>query len=193
MSRLVEICVAVLLPACVPAAQGGGAPDHIPPPPARRLAPRKALRPNPGKLMNPANPLLRLLRMPPEQRDRALEKLPPAQQARARQALANFDKLPPNVKVRRLRQIQVFAALPQREQQSLRMHINAFNQLPEDRRVVLRNELLRLHRMTVGERNTRLESQDFKNRYNPAEQELLADLAANYPFPDTPPPAQAER
>ena len=38
----------------------------------------------------------------------------------------------------------------------------------------------------------RLQSEDFKSRYNPGEQEILADLSTNYPFPDTRPPAFSE-
>src|SRR5689334_15607031 len=52
--------------------------------------------PKPGvRITNPANPVERLYRMTPEQRDRALEKLPPQQQERMRAQLKWFDGLGP--------------------------------------------------------------------------------------------------
>ena len=44
----------------------------------------------------------RLLAMPPEQRDRILEKLPPGKQANLRKRFEQFDKLPPEERAWRL-------------------------------------------------------------------------------------------
>ena len=48
--------------------------------------------------------------------------------------------------------------------------------------MVLRQEIVGLRRMSEGDRQARLASDDFKNVYTPAEREMLSDLARNYPF-----------
>src|SRR5690242_18761710 len=74
-----------------------GAPRMAPPPErggARRGGPIEAPKEVPRRLANPANPVARLYRASPEERERALEKLPPAQQERFRRNLQWFDSLP---------------------------------------------------------------------------------------------------
>jgi hypothetical protein len=135
------------------------------------------------RLNNPGNPLQRLLQMTPEERGRAVQRLRPPQQERARQMLERFDRMPPLQRERLMRQLNAFAALPPETQDLLRRQIFAYNHLPEDRVQALGPELRRLARMRDEDRGARLVSGEFKERFSPAEQQLLADLAAHYPFP----------
>jgi hypothetical protein len=136
------------------------------------------------RLPNPlGNPVQRLMAMPPEQRERVLEKLPPQQQANLRQRLEEFDKLPPAEKERRLQLLQSFSSLPPEKQQILARQLPAFNALPEDRRKVLRTELVQLWRMPESERPARLNSEGFKSQFSPSEWQMLSDISQNYPFP----------
>jgi hypothetical protein len=137
----------------------------------------------PVRLNNPGNPLQRLLQMTPEERGRAVQRLRPPQQERARQMLERFDRMPPLQRERLMRQLNAFAALPPETQDLLRRQIFAYNHLPEDRVQALGPELRRLARMRDEDRGARLVSGEFKERFSPAEQQLLADLAAHYPFP----------
>jgi hypothetical protein len=135
------------------------------------------------RLPNPlGNPVQRLMAMPPEQRERVLEKLPPLQQANLRQRLDAFDKLPPSEKARRLQLLQSFSSLPPEKQQILARQLPAFNALPEDRRKVLRKELVQLWRMPESERQARLSSEGFKGQFSPSELQMLSDISQNYPF-----------
>jgi len=144
--------------------------------------------PNPAAggphLANPlANPVQRLMAMPPEQRERVLEKLPPQQQANLRQRLDEFDKLPPQERARRLQLLQSFSSLPPEKQQVLARQLPAFNALPEDRRKLLRGELVQLWRMPEADRQARLNSDALKSQYSPSELQMLSDISQNYPNP----------
>ncbi|HXB68004.1 MAG TPA: DUF3106 domain-containing protein [Candidatus Acidoferrales bacterium] len=170
--------------------KGSGKPPKAAPPPRAEAA-----RPNNPKangefkngaprLPNPlGNPVQRLMAMPPEQRERVLEKYPPQQQANLRQRLDEFDKLPPAEKARRLQLLQSFSNLPPEKQQILARQLPAFNALPDDRRIVLRKELVQLWRMPESERQARLNSEAFKSQFSPSELQMLSDISQNYPFP----------
>jgi hypothetical protein len=112
-------------------------PTQPPRPPA---APKGA-----AKIGNPgASVARRLMRVTPEQRERALEKLPPQQQAQIRQRLERFDKQPPQQRERMIQQYQEFQSLPPEKQNLVTRQIQAVNQLPEDRGPVVRAELQHL-------------------------------------------------
>jgi hypothetical protein len=167
-------------------------PAAAPPPRAAlahpNAAPKGALQGNgipkagAGRILNPGNPVLGMMAMPPERRERMLEKLPPQQQARLRQALENFDRLPPAERSRQLGILNMYANLPPEKQAALTKQIQLFNHLPDDRITVLRPELVKLHRMSESERSDRLASEEFKSKFTPAEQRALAEISPYFPF-----------
>src|SRR5689334_9417404 len=64
------------------------------------------------KLGNPGTVIRQLMRMSPEERERALEKLPSQRQAEIRERLQQFDNLPKAERERRLQLSESFANLP---------------------------------------------------------------------------------
>src|SRR5579872_6015661 len=72
------------------------------------------------KLGNPLTVVQQLMRMTPEERERALEKLPPQRQALIRERLEKFDSLPKAEQERRLRLGEIFASLPPERQDLVR-------------------------------------------------------------------------
>jgi hypothetical protein len=178
-----------------PEQKGGTKPPKATPPiknggpanPGSRLGPgggKPGGAPGGPRLPNPlGNPVQRLMAMPPEQRERVLEKLPPQQQANLRQRLDEFDKLPSAEKARRLQLLQSFSNLAPEKQEILARQLPAFNKLPEERRMVLRKELVQLWRMPESERQARLNSEGFKSQYSASEFQMLSDISQNYPFP----------
>ena len=120
--------------------------------------------------------------MPPERREQLLERLPPQQQVRLRQALENFDKLPPAERSRQLGILNMYANLPPEKQATLTRQIQLFNHLPDDRILVLRPELVNLHRMSESERSDRIASEEFKSKFTPAERQMLAEISPHFPF-----------
>ena len=167
-------------------------PAQAPPPramPAHPNAPSKGALPGNGipkagggRILNPGNPVLRMMAMPPERREQMLERLPPQQQVRLRQALESFDKLPPAERSRRLEILNMYANLPPEKQVALTKQIQLFNSLPDDRIAALRPELVKLHRMSESERSDRIASEDFKSKFTPAEQQVLAGISPYFPF-----------
>ena len=135
-----------------------------------------------GRILNPGNPVLRMMAMPPGRREQMLERLPPQQQVRLRQALDNFDRLPPAERSRQLGILNMYANLPPEKQAALTRQIQLFNHLPDDRIAVLRPELVKLHRMPESERGGRLASEEFQNKFTPAEQQMLAEISPYFPF-----------
>ena len=186
--------------------KGGAKPPKAPPPPPparnaesnprpNNARPNGALkgeggklgpRPGPaGRLPNPmANPVLRMMAMTPDQRERILEKLPPQRQEQLRRSFDEFDKLPPQEKARRLQLLQTFSNLPPEKQQILARQLPAFNSLPEDRRKPMSQELMRLWRMPENERQARLSGEELKNQFSPSELQMLSDISQNYPAPN---------
>ncbi len=47
---------------------------------------------------------------------------------------------------------------------------------------VLRPELVKLHRMPESERSDRIASEEFKSKFTPAEQQMLAEISPYFPF-----------
>ena len=197
MTRAIPIAGLMLLAAAAGLAdqKGGGKAAKAAPPPARPPAVRPGAPPKtPGanvrngpnglRLPNPlANPVQRLIAMPPEQRERVLEKLPAQQQARMRQALEKFDRRPEAEKARWLQIFQRFSSLPPERQQILTRQIAAFNALPEERRAPLATEFVRLSRLSEGEREAKLASEEYKTRFSAAELQMLSDISRDFPFP----------
>jgi len=187
MSLRLHVCGLLLLAAPAVVCQ-----EKTPkPPPAPRMAARPggAARPQPGngnkaqapRMNNPVGPVQRFLSMTPEEQQRVMEKASPQMQRQLQQALDRFNSRPPAQRARLLQQYQALATLSPQQQVLVGRQIAAFNHLPEDRIKPVRQELLRLLRMSPDERSTRFVNEDFSSRYSPAEQQILKDLSGNLP------------
>lgn len=174
MKRFFEVGALALLPLLpITGAQREGSA-----PAAQPAAPRKT--PNitdPG-----ASVALRLLQMTPEQRDLALEKFPPDRQEQIRERLKQLDSLPQQRRQRLIREYQMLASLPPEKQILVRREIQAFNRLPEERKRVVGVEMQKLQRMLEPEREARVASEEFKSKFTPAEQHMLADISQYLPL-----------
>jgi hypothetical protein len=189
MKRCVPLCALLYLgatglllaeqvpakPGKIPRAPAGARVPKAPNPPKAPKAPRKLSDPG-------ASVAQRLMQMTPEQREQALEKFPPARQAEIRQRLERLDNLPPQQRQRMIQQYEVYSSLPPEKQIQVRRQIQAFNQLPEERRQALAPELQKLRRMPEDERQARLANEEFKSKFSPAEQQMLADISENMPI-----------
>jgi len=159
---------------------GGGAPRMPPPRTPRNLQDAKKAAP---RLNAPNGNVERLLAMPPEQRDRILEKLPPQQQKNLRQRFEQFDKRPPEERARLIEMWKHFESLPPEKQNLLKRQMETFNALPEDRRKALLPALNQLRRMSPEERDEKLSDEGFRSRFSESELQMMSDIAENYPLP----------
>ena len=140
-----------------------------------------APRQNAPRINNPG-PAQRLLQMTPEERERALEKLPAQRQEQIRRQLEKLDSLPKAEKEHIARQARGLDSLSPPQRKVVTQQLAAFNHLPEDRIRPVRGELVKLMKMPEEQRNARINSDEFKKRYSPEEQGILRDLSANLPL-----------
>lgn len=183
MRLVLQLGLALACAAGLPAAEqknGGHAPV------ARPAAPR----PSPAKiagtprqpkigapLSNPASPAARLYRASPEERDRALEKLPTPMQDSIRRQLEVFDKMPKDQQQVWIHRAERFAALTPEQKAQVISQLQALGKLPQERRREVGIELRRLQVLPEDDRQKRLASDDFKSRFSPEEQKVIADLS----------------
>jgi len=125
-----------------------------------------------------------LERMTPEQQERFLNSLPPPRRAEAQRLLGKWREMSPEERARARQSLGEFRGLPPDRQRRIRMLFVQFNELPADRRPIVRSELAELRRLDPAEIRARVESEDFRNKYSPAERRLLSDLSTALPRQD---------
>jgi hypothetical protein len=156
------------------AAQGTAKPPR---PPARQAV-RNAPKPD----NHPGEQLFdKLARMKPEDREQALSKLPLAQRAKIEQRIRNFQQLPPAAQERRLDRLERLNSLPPQRQSDVRRSMNQLKDLPEDRKTAVNRELRNMSGMVDDERRAYMNTDEFRNRYSPAEQQMIGNLAEILP------------
>ena len=116
----------------------------------------------------------RLANMTPEGRKKALQKLPPERRKMLEDRLHAYDKLTAAQKDK-------IHALSPEQQVHLRRLYQRFNNFPPERQGALRAETQKMQVMSSAERRARMNSDEFRNRYNQREQALLAELAKASP------------
>ena len=121
-----------------------------PPPPANRPN-----RPAPKPQRNPAQELDQFQKMTPDQREKALAKLPPERRARMEKQLSRYENLTPAQKAQVQRRLEMLQALPPGRQKAVRQ------------------ELQQLRAMPPAERRQRLNSEEESQHFSPEEMELL--------------------
>ena len=117
-------------------------------------------------------PLEKLQRMSPEQRHKALEKLPPARRQAIEQRLSQYSRLSPDEKAR----FDKFRDLPPERQDAVRQAIGSLTNLPPERQQAVRQELRHLRGLSDGDRETHLKSTEFRERLDSGEQKLIQEL-----------------
>lgn len=154
-------------------------PDAIPP---RRAAQEKR-RAEKAKAKEAPTPLERWNRLTPEQRQRVLAQMRPERRREFQQKLQQYRSLPPEERQQLRDRYQAFSQLPPEQQNHARELFRQFNSLPEDRRPIVRQEYEQLRSMSESERSARITSETFRSRFNPAEQQMLQDLARTFGSP----------
>lgn len=128
-------------------------------------------------------PLERWNRMTPEERRTALAKLPPERRRELQEKLRQYRNLPPEQREQLGERYKAFSQLPPEQQNRARELFRQFNSLPEDRRPMVKQEYEQLRSMPESERNERMNSEAFRSRYTPSEQQMLRDLSQTFGSP----------
>lgn len=128
-------------------------------------------------LSNPGSPVARLYRATPEERDRALEKLPAKMQEQFRTQLEHFDAMPKAQQEILIKRAERFAALTPGQRAIFIQQMEALRKLPEDRRREIGLALRRLQPLSQEDRQKFFETDDFKGKISPEEQKIITGLA----------------
>ena len=123
----------------------------------------------------------RLMNMNTEERKKALQKLPAERRKQLESRLLEYDRLTPAQKAKLQGQYQSFSGLTAEQQAHLRRVYQRFNNFPLERQEALRAEVQKMQTLSATDRRARMNSDEFRNRYNQREQALLAELAKAVP------------
>jgi hypothetical protein len=130
---------------------------------------------------NQSEQLEKLLSMKPEDRDLFLQNLPPKRRQNLEKRLAEIEAMPPARKERVLTRLQMLNRLPPEKQQEVRAALKQLQTLPPDRKAAIGKEMRQMAPLSPEQRQERMNSEDFRNRYSPAELEMMGNLAEVVP------------
>lgn len=119
---------------------------------------------------------MRMMRMSPEEREKALSQLPPARRAQIETSIRNFQNLPPETQMRQLDRLERLNSLPSKEQNQVRRAMRQLQQLPGDRQAVVRQEIRHLAPLTQDERRAITDSKEFRGRFSSGERQIITNM-----------------
>lgn len=119
---------------------------------------------------------MRMMRMSPEEREKALSQLPSSRRTQIEDRIRNFQSLPPETQMRQLDRLERLNSLPSREQNQVRRSMRQLQQLPDDRRTAVRQEIGRLAPLTQDERWAIMDSEEFRGRFSSAERQIITNM-----------------
>lgn len=143
--------------------------------------PKGPLRPKLGPRARQARQFERFTQMTPEERKQVLDELPEARRRRVEEGLRRYENLTPEQRERIHHNLESFQSLPPEKQSAARRLFRQMNEMPAGRRQAMRGEIAHLRRLNEDERNTRVHSQAFRNRYTAEEQKILEELSTILP------------
>ncbi|MGH9722609.1 MAG: DUF3106 domain-containing protein [Bryobacteraceae bacterium] len=132
----------------------------------------------PGKVHSEPRPNIidRWENMSPEQRERALAKLPPERRKRIEANLERFHNLTPEQRSQLSESYAMFNSLPPARQEQARRVFGRFKSLPDGRRPLVRREFETLRQMDETEQRSHMNTEEFRNRFSQQEQQLLREM-----------------
>ena len=126
---------------------------------------------------NPYTAVDRWNAMNPKQREGMLAKLPPERQKQFLDKVEKFNALPKEEQQLARERYERLSNLPPGQQQIVRRDIARLNNLPPARRQAMSQEFFKLRKMSESERSAYLASPDFRDKFHPAEQEMIENLS----------------
>jgi len=122
-------------------------------------------------------PIDDFLRMSPEEQRQALDSLPPGQRMRLEARLQKFNQLSSQQQQRLRGMYGRLNQLPPERQSLVRRSLNQFSQQPQDRRQAMRQELRKLAPLGPKDREARMASPEFREKFSEKEQHIVNDMS----------------
>jgi hypothetical protein len=119
--------------------------------------------------------------MSPAERQKALDRLPPADRQRLQERLDRFNQLPPERQQALKNLYNRLHQLPPDRQNAVRQSINKFSQMPPERQQAIRGALTNMANMSPEDRKKHVSTPEFRQKFNKKEQEIVRDMAEVLP------------
>ncbi|HEV8038375.1 MAG TPA: DUF3106 domain-containing protein [Bryobacteraceae bacterium] len=126
---------------------------------------------------NSKTPIDEFMRMSPEERQKALNRLPPEQRSRLQERLRRFNQLPSEQQQTLRNMYDRLNQLPPQRQQAVRRSMNQFSKQTPDRRQAMRQELRGMAPLEPQDREARMASPEFREKFSEKEQGIIRDMA----------------
>lgn len=154
------------------------------PPPPPRGGPRGPGGPppwvRPGGPGGPGFPnfeaIERLNSLPPAQRERFLNRLPPERRRMMEERMERFRSMAPEEKQKLRERMAQFEQMDPEEQERARRAFRRFSLMPEDRREALQGEMDTLRRLGPEERRRYVRTPQFRDKFLPPERRLVLEM-----------------
>jgi Protein of unknown function (DUF3106) len=128
----------------------------------------------------PRNAIDRWNQMSPEERERALSKLPPEKAKQIRERIQRYNALPPQEKLALGERYRRFEELPPEQQENVRQCLKDIRQMRVERRAMVGAEIRQLWAMPEDHRRARLNSDDLRSRFTPRERQIIETIGENF-------------
>jgi hypothetical protein len=138
-----------------------------------------AKRPKAAK--NVRTPIDEFMRMSPEERQKALDRLPPQKRRRLQDRLERFNQLPQQQQQTLRAMYGRLNQLPPERQQVIRKSLNQFSQQSQERRQAMRRELRGMAPLDAGDREARMSSPEFQGKFSEKERGIIRDMSELLP------------
>ena len=133
--------------------------------------------PNAGKGGARPTPIDEFARMPPMERQKALNRLPPQRAEKVRKQLDEYNNMTPGQQAVAREQLDAFRNLPPERQEGMRKAFAKFSREPAPRQQAMRTELNELRGLPEPERRERLSSPDFHGRFSNNERKIIREMS----------------
>jgi hypothetical protein len=126
----------------------------------------------------PASPqnLEKLLKLSPEQRDKALSSLPPGRRNQILAKLENYQKVPPQQRARELDRLQRLQTLPPQKRSQVRASLQKLQTIPQPRHQQIQRQINQLRDLPDSDRRALMNSEEFRSKFTPSEQQMIEDI-----------------
>lgn len=121
--------------------------------------------------------LEKLLRLTPEQRNRALSSLPAPRRTQILEKLDNYQKIPPQQRARELDRYQRLQKLPPQKRAEVRAALLKFKDVPDPRHKQIQKQINQMSTLTDSDRLALMNSEEFRSKYTPAEQQMIGNIS----------------
>jgi hypothetical protein len=122
------------------------------------------------------NALERFQGLSPEQRQRALDRLPPERRKQVEKRIESYNQLTPEERDRLQGRLNDFSKWSPARKEKARDVFRRFQEIPAGRRQALREEFMSWRSLTDDELESRVASDEYHSKYSDTERNILEEL-----------------